>query len=265
MITKIRLTTLLFSISFLASVSCVQATIVEVRTNVGNFQVNLFDNTTPSTVQNFLSYVNAGAYANNTVHRSVPSFVIQMGGFEYANSFPPEAIAIGVPVINEPILSNVRGTLAMAKQGNNVNSATSQFFVNLANNAANLDAQNGGFTVFGQILGNGMEIVDQIAGLPRFNYGQAFQELPLQNFTATDAANNLVPNDNNLIIISDIVVIDAAVSTNPNLTPVRNTLINSGGGNNGGSGGESGGGGSVGIVLTACLMIISLARRQLTQ
>lgn len=249
----------LMSLVFISSFSILaQATVVEVRTNVGNFQVNLFDNDTPRTTANFLSYVNAGAFAANTVHRSDPGFIIQMGGFQYNNVFPPSSIATSAAVINEPVLSNVRGTIAMAKLGGNANSATSQFFVNLSNNSANLDAQNGGFAVFGQVIGDGMDVVDQIAALDRFNFGGAFGELPLSNYTAADAANNIDPTDNNLVIVEDIVIIDSTVVTNPNLTPIRNTLINSGGG----SGGQSdSGGGSLGFGLIIGLILIAIRQR----
>ena len=207
--------------------SChVQATVVEVRTSLGNIQINLFDEVTPQNVDNFLGYVNAGAYQNNVVHRSVPGFIVQMGGFEYANSFPPEAISTGAGVTNEPELSNVRGTIAMAKLSGDPNSATSQFFINLSNNASNLDVQNSGFTVIGQVIGNGMDVADAIAELPRFNYGGAFTDLPLRDFSAADATNGVEPTDDNLVVISDIVVIDAAAVTNPDLVPVANTLIN---------------------------------------
>lgn len=266
---KISLRTPLFSFCRLMSfivissfVSAANATVVEIQTNVGNFQVNLFDNDAPLTTANFLSYVNSGAYAANTVHRSDPGFVIQMGGFQYNNVFPPGPIATGTAVINEPVLSNVRGTIAMAKLSGNANSATSQFFVNLSNNAANLDPQNGGFAVFGQVIGDGMDVVDQIAALDRFNFGGAFGELPLSNYTSTDAANNVDPTDNNLVIVTDIVVVDATVITNPNLNPARNTLINSGGG--GGNGGQSdSGGGSVSFGLIIGLLLIALRKRVL--
>lgn len=238
----------------------VDATVVEVRTNVGNFRVNLFDNDTPRSTENFLSYVNAGAYAANTVHRSVPNFVIQMGGFQYNNSFPTDPISASAAVINEPVFSNLRGTVAMAKLSGNPNSATSQFFVNLTDNSANLDPQNGGFTVFGQVIGDGMDVVDQIAALPRFNFGGAFTELPLSNYTSADAAANTDPDDNSLVIITDIVVVDAAVTTNPNLTPAANTLINSGGGGQP-TNGDSSGGGSLGILLVIGLMLVATRKR----
>lgn len=238
------------------------ATVVEVRTVMGNFQVNLFDEATPQTVANFLEYVESGAYASNTVHRSSTNFVIQMGGFQYNNSFPPEPIATGTPVNNEPVLSNLRGTLAMAKLGGNPNSATSQFFVNLSNNAANLDVQNGGFSVFGQVIGNGMDVVDSIAALTRFNFGGTFNEIPLRDYTATDATNNVTPDDSNVVIITDIVVIDTAVVTNPDLNPVRNTLNNpvvlptppSG----------DSGGGAINFILLVALGLIAVLRKLTT-
>ena len=202
------------------------ATVVEFRTVMGDFQVNLFDETTPETVQNFLDYVNSGAYANSIVHRSVPGFVVQGGGFIYNGTIPLDAVAEGPTVDNEPELSNVRGTIAMAKLGGDPNSATSQWFFNLANNSSNLDVSNGGFTVFGQVLGDGMQVVDAIADLPRFEYASPLNELPLRNFTNADFSAGVELTADNFVIITDVVVIDAAVVTNPDLDPVRNTLIN---------------------------------------
>ncbi len=232
------------------------ATVVEVRTNVGNFQINLFDQETPETVENFLSYVNSGSYANAVFHRSVPGFVLQGGGFAYNNTFPPNAIAAGSPVVNEPVLSNVRGTIAMAKVGGNPNSATNQWFVNAANNAGNLDNQNGGFTVFGQVLGDGMDVVDEILALNRFNYGGAFDTIPLKDFTAEQASSGAEPTGDNLIVISDIVVIDATVVTNPNLNPVRNTSVDAGGDD-----GDSDSGGALGWLLVSVLSLFAIRKR----
>ena len=83
-------------------------------------------------------------------------------------------------VTNEFHLSNVRGTVAMAKLDGNPNSATSDWFVNLANNSANLDHANGGFTVFGSVI-RGMAVVDAIAALPRIR--TTGEGIPVRNFT----------------------------------------------------------------------------------
>jgi peptidyl-prolyl cis-trans isomerase A (cyclophilin A) len=240
----------------------IQATVVEIRTNVGNIQVNLFDQTTPETVENFLEYVNSGAYSNNVVHRSVPDFVVQMGGFQYNGDFPADAIPTGPSVVNEPELSNVRGTLAMAKFSNAPNSATSQFFVNVEDNSANLDTNNGGFTVFGQVIGDGMDVVDAINALNRFGFNNTFAEVPLRDYTQTDIDNDVEPDASNLIIVSDIVVIDAAVNTNPNLNPTPNTRIDSVNNPSNPPSTDSSGG-SLSFALVAGLFILSIRRRLL--
>ena len=185
---------------------------------------------------------------------------MQMGGFQYNNDFPPDSIATGTAVANEPSLSNVRGTVAMAKLGGNANSATSQFFINLSDNSSNLDVQNGGFTVFGQVLDDGMTVVDRIAALPKYRYGAPFSEIPLRDFSATDFTNNVTPNDDNVVIISDIVIIDTNTITNPDLNPVNNTLLNA---ETGGASNSSGGGGSLGFGLG--LLLVSAAVYRLTQ
>jgi cyclophilin family peptidyl-prolyl cis-trans isomerase len=129
----------------------------------------LYDQQTPLTVANFLAYINAGRYANSFIHRSAPGFVIQGGGYYFVNDTSLDAVPKYAAVANEPGISNVRGTIAMAKIGGQPNSATSEWFINLANNAANLDAQNGGFTVFGRVVGAGMVVADQVAALPYYD------------------------------------------------------------------------------------------------
>jgi len=170
--------------------------VVRFSSNVGEIDMELFDTDTPLTVTNFLSYVNAGRYNQSFIHRSVPGFVVQGGGFGLSGN-----AVISVPtnaaVQNEPRISNLRGTVAMAKQPDNPNSATSQWFINLADNSAptaNLDTENGGFTVFARVLGNGMAVADRIAAFPTYNVtaqlGGSFGELPLQNAALT--TNNLI-------------------------------------------------------------------------
>ena len=168
----------------------VTGTVVRFDTNVagGSFYAELFDQagagrtrTTPRTAANFLEYVANDLYTDTIVHRSVPRFIVQGGGFSVptATGSLPAAITTFAPVVNEPGNTNVRGTMAMAKLGGDPNSATNQWFVNLDNNAANLDAQNGGFTVFARVLGDGMDVVDAMAALPTTNLGGAFTDLPV--------------------------------------------------------------------------------------
>lgn len=152
---------------------------VQVSTSMGNFTLELFRDTSPKSVENFLVYVKSGAYQNAVFHRSVPGFIVQTGGFTVGSNLP--AIPTNLPVVNEYNRSNLRGTVAMAKLGGDPDSATSQWFVNLADNSENLDNQNGGFTVFARVMENGMAVGDAIAALPRYDLGGAFTDLPLQN------------------------------------------------------------------------------------
>jgi peptidyl-prolyl cis-trans isomerase A (cyclophilin A) len=251
-----RLSAVLFSLALSASYAA-QATVVEVQTVLGNFQVNLYDQTTPRTVTNFLSYVNSGSYANSVVHRTQPNFVMQSGGFRYNNTFPPSSIEVGAPVINEPVYSNRRGTIAMAKLGGNPNSATSQWFINVNNNASNLDVQNGGFTVFGEVIGDGMEVVDAITSTPNFNFGGAFTTIPLRDYTSADQSAGTNPTESNLVLITDIVVVDATVVTDANLNPILNTLLDSGSD----SDNDSDSGGSLGALLISLLSVFAIRRR----
>lgn len=94
-----------------------------VETTQGSFDIRLERDATPLTVTNFLDYTRAGAYTDNLIHRSIPGFVIQAGGF--SASLPPRTVSTFPPVPNEFGISNTRGTLAMAKLGNDPDSATS--------------------------------------------------------------------------------------------------------------------------------------------
>jgi len=116
--------------------------IVRVDTDSGSFVLEMYADTAPVTVANFLSYVNSGAYEDTIIHRKVNNFVIQGGGFYYdPASSDIAAISVGPTIVNEFSRSNTRGTIAMAKLGGDPNSATSQWFVNLGDNSANLDSQ----------------------------------------------------------------------------------------------------------------------------
>jgi peptidyl-prolyl cis-trans isomerase A (cyclophilin A) len=165
-------------------------------TNMGQFCIELFDTQTPITTANFLSYIDSGAYVNGIFHRSVPGFVIQGGEFKIVdgnNGKTLAPVATFAPIANEFKISNTRGTVAMAKLPDNPNSATSQWFVNLADNSLNLDNQNGGFTVFGRIIFDGMNVIDAIENLPpiTLNLDGNSTPVPLLDF---DGSQLLVSN-----------------------------------------------------------------------
>jgi len=196
-----RLQNLLAIAVFVSLGSSAQATIVQFDTVLGSFSVRLFDAATPLSSENFLNYVNDGDFVDSFLHRSVPGFILQGGGFTF---FSDEAgvgnVPTDAPVLNEPGISNIRGTFAYAKQGGNPNSATSGWFSNLSNNTANLDNQNGGFTVFATILGNGMDVIDAIANLQILNAGGAFNTLPVYDYT-----NGTIFKEN-LVIVNSVTV-----------------------------------------------------------
>jgi peptidyl-prolyl cis-trans isomerase A (cyclophilin A) len=211
----------LLAVAALSCCSVAQATIVEVTTNLGKFEINLYDESTPVTVQNFLNYVSSGRYNGTVIHRSVPGFVIQGGGFTFNQQLPLTATSVNAAIINEPKWSNVRATVAMAKLAGNPDSATNQWFINLANNAANLDAQNSGFTVFGQISSTDMAVIDAIAALPRYNFN-GITDLPLRNYSNSDRDDNKPLVAANFVTIESVVVVDARVNTVSGLTLVPN-------------------------------------------
>lgn len=151
---------------------------------MGAWDVRLYNTATPLTVANFLNYANSGRYNDTFIHRSVPGFIIQGGGYTFVDGAGVSTVVKDAAVQNEYAISNLRGTIAMAKLGGDPNSATNEWFFNLADNSANLNNQNGGFTVFGRVLGAGMTPVDAIAALPRVNAGSPFDNLPLRNYTS---------------------------------------------------------------------------------
>lgn len=161
------------------------ATSVTLRSPLGDIVIELFEDRAPETVANFLNYVDDGDYQDSFIHRSVPGFVIQGGGYSFVDGEVVE-VPTDPPVINEPGISNLRGTVAMAKRSGDENSATSQWFINTDDNASDLDGQNGGFTVFGEVT-SGMDVVDAIAALPVWNAGGAFSELPLIDYPGSGA------------------------------------------------------------------------------
>ncbi len=190
--------------------------IARFHTDLGDIDVALFQDVAPNTVANFLGYVNRGAYDNSFIHRSPPAFIIQGGGYRFINN-QVTAIPPDPAVVNEFHFSNKRGTIAMAKVAGNPNSATNQWFFNESDsNAANLDSQNGGFTVFGRIIsGSGLAAMDTIAAVPIYNEGAPFDQLPLRNY----AGGNI--QDPNLVHVIWIKVVPQILAVTH---PAANTV-----------------------------------------
>jgi peptidyl-prolyl cis-trans isomerase A (cyclophilin A) len=179
---------------------------------LGSVDVQLFETETPLTVSNFLNYVNSGSYVNSFIHRSVPGFVIQGGGFAFNvdNSGNPgladyTRIPTFTPVENEAGIPNDRATIAMAKTAGNPDSATSQWFFNLvANPGLDEYTNNGGYTVFGKVINDGMSVIDYIATFKiwnAFGINSAFNTLPLINY---DNSSGILPGEADLVMVYGI-------------------------------------------------------------
>ncbi len=179
--------------------------IVEVQTNFGNIYIELFEDDTPATVANFMGYVERDDWDNTFFHRLMTGFVLQGGGWSYDKDRTPrtDKVTQQNPVENEFGISNTQWTVAMAKLGGDPDSATSEWFINLADNSENLDNQNGGFTVFGEVVG-GRDVVNTITDLRVINLGSGFETVPVSdNF---DETGNTLLNDD-LVVIRDVVLV----------------------------------------------------------
>lgn len=169
---------------------------VVLGTSLGDVTLELYPDAAPLTVQNFLAY--ADQYVSSFVHRSVPGVILQGGTYRYASGSFGEVNTLPA-VQNEFQLPNLAGTIAMAKFANQPDSATSGWFINLADNGGlpnEFDTKNGGYTVFGKII-DGMPVIEAIAALSRFNGGTDLESLPLRDFTPpggpqTDWSQHLV-------------------------------------------------------------------------
>ncbi len=158
--------------------------IVVLDTTAGPITLQLDRARAPISVDNFLKYVDKGFYDGVIFHRVIPGFMIQGGGMqEVKNTLQEKKEGAFPPIKNESSngLRHARGTLAMARTPN-PDSATSQFFINHANNVA-LDRAPGGYTVFGKVI-DGMDVVDAIAKVQTTTkndaYGNANDDVPVK-------------------------------------------------------------------------------------
>ena len=152
---------------------------IRFETTLGEFTIELFDKEAPQSVANFLRYIDDGFFDGTIFHRIVPGFVIQGGGFT-------EDMAqkrTQPPVKNEADngLKNKRGTLSMART-NDINSATSQFFVNLKDNDfLDHSRANFGYAVFARVTA-GMDVIDKIAAV-KTGKNRGFDDVPVEAVT----------------------------------------------------------------------------------
>lgn len=149
---------------------------VLLTTSAGNIELELDSAKASVSVKNFVQYVNSGFYNNTIFHRVIPGFMIQGGGFNQDMSQKPTQ----APIKNEADngLRNTRGTIAMARTADK-DSATSQFFINVADNAFLDHGQRDfGYAVFGKVV-KGIEVADKIAQVPTKNEGP-YQNVPVK-------------------------------------------------------------------------------------
>jgi peptidyl-prolyl cis-trans isomerase A (cyclophilin A) len=156
--------------------------VVVIHTSLGSITLELFEDKAPKSVENFLSYVKDGNYQGPVFHRVIKGFMIQGGGLTVSLARKQTK----APIPNEAGngLKNERGTVAMARTGE-INSATSQFFINTVNNSSlnhrGESPDQFGYAVFGKVL-EGMEVVDKIESVPTTTKG-SYQNVPVTPVT----------------------------------------------------------------------------------
>jgi cyclophilin family peptidyl-prolyl cis-trans isomerase len=178
----------LIAAAFLAAILAVPAFAanpqVEFDTTAGKIKMELYPDAAPKTVANFLDYVKAKHYDGTQFHRVIAGFMIQGGGFtpDFKQKPTKPPIAIESEQSSKAGLFNVPGTVAMARTGD-PNSASSQFFINVADNKflnfKSADQQGYGYTVFGKVI-EGMDVVDKIAKGPTGAGGPFPKDVPSQ-------------------------------------------------------------------------------------
>ena len=169
---------------------------ITITTTIGNIRVELFSDKAPITVANFVHYLKNGFYSNTVFHRIVPGFIIQAGGVDITGEAKTDR---SDPIASEASngLHNERYTLAMARLSDDPDSATCEFFINLADNL-DLDYHavlEPGFTVFGKVI-SGFDVIDKIASMPTHEYG-IYPTYP----------------------VNPVMIIDMAFSTDPVVQP----------------------------------------------
>jgi peptidyl-prolyl cis-trans isomerase A (cyclophilin A) len=177
---------------------------VKLLTSMGEIILELEPERAPKSVENFLEYVKIGQYNDTVFHRVIPGFMVQGGGYTKELAYK----STNDPIENESNngLSNLRGTLAMARQ-NEPNSATSQFFINTVDNKfLNFSGPGTGYAVFGKVIA-GMDVVDKIRMVKTESTMPGFADKPIEPVIITKAE------------MHSVTALDAAPAATAPVTP----------------------------------------------
>ncbi len=210
-----------FFIALTGFSAALHAQTVRFNTSLGGIDVTLTPSVTPQTVANFMSYVTSREYNNTIIHRSLNSensppasgtaafYLIQGGGYIIKNHLPYQ-FAPNNPIPNEYSASNVRGTLAMALTGSDLNSASDEWYFNTSDNSAALNPQS--FTVFGNVANNpSLAVMDSINALQTYTFN-GFADFPF----ASNYIPGHTPTDTNYVYVNSIATLS------PSYTGVAN-------------------------------------------
>jgi cyclophilin family peptidyl-prolyl cis-trans isomerase len=210
--------------------------VITFNTSAGPINVQLLDTQAPQTVANFFDYINQGSYNNDIFHRLVADFVLQGGGFTFStNPSNVTALKAGPTVPSEADDKNrpaVEGTIAMALSGNGIttdnNSATDEFFFNLADNSSTLSTTTnpkvGDFTIFGHVMtGADQRVINTLASIPVVPQTSPFDQIPLQNYSGTHFPSDTTAA--NYALINGVTVVRRTEQLNFSIVSNSNSSI----------------------------------------
>ena len=179
-LTRRALAALALGASICATGFAADAPRVKLATTAGDIVIEVYPDKAPKTAENFLEYVRAKHYDGTIFHRVIDRFMIQGGGFDPKMNEKPTRppVVLEAKEARAKGLKNVPGTIAMARTSD-PDSATGQFFINVADNSGRLDPteRNPGYTVFGKVV-SGMDVVEKIKGVATGNVGM-YNDVPL--------------------------------------------------------------------------------------
>ncbi len=197
--------------------------IVAVQTSLGDFYIEVDEVAAPVTASNFLNYVTTGRYNNSFVHGASGGATIRGGGYFYNScNTGPEPIPSDAPIALEMTgLSNRSGTIAALHPSTEPDAATSQWLINIGNSPS-LDTLNGGYAVFGKILGDGLAVVSRIASANPVRLG-FFEETPTVNYLETNVDCQRFSRDNLVLMYMSVISNDRFAPT-AHYDPATQTL-----------------------------------------